>query len=113
MLGKLEYKHRLRSVRQEPQSEQGTSSHCAACGEYTPSSRWRRGLWVCRECSAVAHADLNSSQNQLKKYVTGTLTGPNRLEFAPPAVYRWDEEANRFINVSAGNGDVAVVVGSS
>jgi hypothetical protein len=41
------------------------------------------------------------------------LTGPNRLEFAPPAVYRWDEEANRFINVSAGNGNVAVVVGSS
>ena len=112
MLAKLRYKHRLRSIRQEEQPERGTSSHCAACGAYTPSSRRRRGLWVCRECGAVAHADLNSSQNQLKKRLTGALTEPNGLEFDPPAVYWWDKEANRFANVSAGNGNVAVVVGS-
>jgi hypothetical protein len=60
----------------------------------------------------VAHTDLNSSQNQLKKRLTGALTEPNGLEFDPPVVLWWDKGANRFINVSAGNENVAVVVGS-
>lgn len=103
MIAKLDYKHQMRGTRQTKQSERGTSSHCATCGAYAPSSRVRRGLWVCRKCHAVAHADLNSSQNQLKLRLTGRLDIPNELDFNPPIVYRWDKEANRFVNVSAGN----------
>lgn len=103
MIAKLDYKHKLCGVRQREQSERDTSSYCAACGTYTPSSRKRRGLWVCSECHAVAHADLNSSQNQLKLRLIGKLDVPNELEFNPPIVYRWDKEAKQFVKVSAGN----------
>jgi hypothetical protein len=34
------------------------------------------------------------------------------MEFNSPIAYRWDTEAKRFANVSAGNRKVAVVVGS-
>jgi hypothetical protein len=51
-------------------------------------------------------------QNELKHGLTGGSDVPKETEFNSPIVYRWDKEAKRFANVSAGNRKVAVVVGS-
>jgi len=67
MIGKLDYKLKMRHIRQRGGAERDTSRDCATCRAYTPSSRVDRGLWISRECGTVKHADLNSSQNLFKK----------------------------------------------
>jgi len=47
--------------------EHRTSETCSVCGQYRPSSRIKRGLWRCKNCSTVLNADVNAARNILKK----------------------------------------------
>jgi transposase len=40
-----------------------TSQTCAECGHLGKRNRVNQGLFICRGCGVVAHADRNSSHN--------------------------------------------------
>lgn len=96
-----EYKSLMRQVCPDETKELHSSTTCYECGAKNRSFRVRRGLWACRKCKTVMHADLNGSGNNLKNYLFRYcigLKGPVRLK--KPEVYRWDKRLNRFVQVS-------------
>jgi putative transposase len=64
----LKYKGRLLGIQVIDIGEEYTSQTCSACGTVDKSSRVHRGLYVCRECGAVMHADINAAVNILRKH---------------------------------------------
>jgi putative transposase len=73
IINMLTYKARLRGIRVVTEKESYTSQTCCACNTRDKSSRVHRGLYVCKHCGAVIHADVNGAINILKKYLPETI----------------------------------------
>ncbi len=58
----LTYKARLKGIRVVEEKEHYTSQTCCVCNTRDKASRVHRGLYVCKHCGAVIHADVNGSQ---------------------------------------------------
>lgn len=57
-------------------SERYTSRTCHACGSVNKrSARITRGLFVCADCGAATHADVNGARNILQKYLLSRESG--------------------------------------
>ncbi|MGW1195654.1 zinc ribbon domain-containing protein [Streptomyces sp. NPDC002536] len=44
-----------------------TSQQCSGCGHTDKKNRASQGLFICRNCGVVAHADRNASRNLARK----------------------------------------------
>jgi len=94
------YKSLLKQVYPDNESEKFSSQTCGNCGARNKSYRVHRGLWRCKNCNAIIHADLNGADGILKNYLfgrcdMGQIFKPKSLE-----VYRWNKQTNRFTKVS-------------
>ncbi len=87
----LTYKARLKGIRVVEEKEHYTSQTCCVCNTRDKASRVHRGLYVCKHCGAVIHADVNGAINILKKYLpeqlgvswsSGCLAQPSVNRFA-------------------------------
>jgi putative transposase len=86
----LEYKARFKGIKVVSISESYTSQTCCICDTVSKSSRVHRGLYVCKHCGVIMHADVNGAINILKRY----LPDPIRASWssgclAQPAVNRF------------------------
>lgn len=94
------YKSLLKQIYPDKVSEKYSSQTCSYCGARNKSYRVHRGLWRCRSCGAIMHADLNGANGILKNYLFGRCDMKLPFSLKPPEVYRWDKRFNRFVKVS-------------
>ena len=87
----LTYKARQKGIRIVGEKEHYTSQTCSVCDTRDKAGRVHRGLYVCKHCGAVIHADVNGAVNILKKYLpeepgfswsSGCLAQPSVNRFA-------------------------------
>ncbi len=67
LIQQIEYKAEMVSINVIRTSEEYTSQTCSCCGIVKKSNRKYRGLYVCSKCDSVLNADVNASNNILKK----------------------------------------------
>nr|WP_231115156.1 transposase [Moorella thermoacetica] len=94
------YKSLLKQICPDKWSEKYSSQTCCICGTRNKSFRVHRGLWRCRSCGAIMHADLNGANGILKNYLIGHCDMKQLFPLKSPEVYRWDKRWNRFVKVS-------------
>ncbi|MCL6560682.1 MAG: transposase, partial [Firmicutes bacterium] len=94
------YKSLLRQIYPDKASEKYSSQTCSHCGARNKSYRVHRGLWRCKKCGAIIHADLNGVNGILKNYLFGRCGMEQPFPLKSPEVYRWDKRLNRFVKVS-------------
>lgn len=94
------YKSLLRQIYPDKASEKYSSQTCSRCGARNKSYRVHRGLWHCKKCGAIMHADLNGVNGIIKNYLFGRCDMGQVLRLKPPEVYRWDRRLNKFVKVS-------------
>lgn len=91
------YKNLIRGIETESRPELGTSSLCSKCGVYSPSSRIYRGLWKCKHCGVVLHADLNGSAQFLTQVLFGDCRNRTLpFEIKQVRVWHWNKRFNKF-----------------
>lgn len=76
------------------------SQTCSCCGTRNKSYRVHRGLWRCKNCGVIMHADVNGVNGILKNYLFGHCDMKQLFLFKPPEVYWWNKRLNRFVKVS-------------
>jgi putative transposase len=94
------YKSLLKQIRPDKGSERYSSRTCSCCGARNKSYRVHRGLWRCRKCGAIIHADLNGANGILKNYLYGRCDSKQQFTLKAPEVYRWDKRLNKYTKVS-------------
>ncbi len=67
LIQQIEYKAEMVGIKVIRTSEEYTSQTCSCCGIVKKSNRKFRGLYVCSKCGSVLNADVNASNNILKK----------------------------------------------
>lgn len=87
----ITYKARLEGMAVEQVSERYSSQICCACGKRRKANRIHRGVYQCKTCGVVVHADINGAWNILKTYLRGaeSLVTWSSGGLAPPTVNRF------------------------
>ncbi|MHA1474380.1 MAG: RNA-guided endonuclease InsQ/TnpB family protein [Promethearchaeota archaeon] len=88
LLQQIEYKSEMVGINVIRTSEEYTSQQCSSCGIVKKSNRKYRGLYVCSKCGSVLNADVNASQNILKKGVPKSVRIGNRGCLNHPVVLK-------------------------
>ena len=88
LIQQIEYKSEMVGINVIRTSEEYTSQRCSSCGIVKKSNRKYRGLYVCSECGSVLNADVNASQNILKKGVPKSVWIGNRGCLNHPVVLK-------------------------
>ena len=88
LVRQIEYKSEMVGINVIRTSEEYTSQRCSSCGILKKSNRKYRGMYVCSECGSVLNADVNASQNILKKGVPKSVRIGNRGCLNHPVVLK-------------------------
>jgi len=88
LIQQIEYKSEMVGIKVIRISEEYTSQRCSSCGIVKKSNRRYRGLYVCSECGSILNADVNASQNILKKGVPESIRIGNRGCLSHPVVLK-------------------------
>ncbi|MHA1511339.1 MAG: RNA-guided endonuclease InsQ/TnpB family protein, partial [Promethearchaeota archaeon] len=88
IIQQIEYKSGMVGINVIRTSEEYTSQRCSSCGIVKKSNRKYRGLYVCSDCGLVLNADVNASQNILKKGVPKSVRIGNRGCLNHPVVLK-------------------------
>jgi len=89
----LKYKLALEGIQVVQVCERNTSKTCSQCGyveSYKGQCRKHRGLYACKNCGVVLHADVNGALNILKKYLPEADVSWSSGALAAPSVVVWD-----------------------
>ena len=77
LIQQIEYKSEMVGIEVVRTTEEYTSQKCSQCGIIRKANRKYRGLYICKSCGLKINADVNASQNILKKEI-------------PNPIRRWD-----------------------
>ena len=73
LIRQIEYKAEMVGISVVRISEEYTSQTCSTCGMISKSNRKYRGLYVCKSCGMVLNADVNASNNIIKKGIPQSI----------------------------------------
>ena len=89
IFNQLKYKGALEGISVIKVGEEYTSQTCCMCSTRDKTNRVHRGLYVCKSCGAIIHADVNGAVNILKKYLPETSVSWSSGCLAQPSVNRF------------------------